>query len=304
MTAQTPTSADNGWIIHRLKMLTPFAFDQHVIDEAIAALAASQEAPKAGDWVLVPRELTDEMLWAGRDKWDEAQVAMRRKHKPERRSPMTEAWAAMLAAAPTPPASQGDAAPAGDAVVHMPPSNADAVRDVYRRLERWLGTYADTVEQKAYYDLCAIQRDLMSAAAPAPAVREAVDTAWMRQAVERLKGAGHYNDAYALEGFASCIEKGELSDYATTQARGERDFAMAAAKTNDDRARRFEAALTECVNARNHDRKLLYASLTFSDDAHAALRDAGLLTEELAVMRGKVIVLAATSYAGHKEGDK
>jgi hypothetical protein len=81
-----------------------------------------------------------------------------------------------------------------------------------------------------------------------------------------------------------------------SEACRERDFAIGAAKFNDDARRRFEAALTEAVEARNHDRKLLRASLRFGDAARSALLDAGLLTEELAVMFGKVVVLAATGH--------
>lgn len=51
-------------------------------------------------FVLVPREPTDDMVWAGRDAWREAHDAMNRKM--EQRKPMTETWAAMLAAAPEP----------------------------------------------------------------------------------------------------------------------------------------------------------------------------------------------------------
>lgn len=88
----------------------PFAWDGHdgedydrgvretllnCADELEAAL--TREAPTegvGGDMALVPRVLTDDMVWAGRDAWQAAHEAMK---KGEQRSPMTEAWSAMVA---------------------------------------------------------------------------------------------------------------------------------------------------------------------------------------------------------------
>lgn len=58
----------------------------------IKAMARELRRYRAEGWVLVPRLLTDKMCWAWAKKLSPA-----------------DAWSAMLAAAPTPPAGRGDA---------------------------------------------------------------------------------------------------------------------------------------------------------------------------------------------------
>ncbi len=65
--------------------------------------AGAQQGVPEG-WRVVPVEPTDEMVWAGKLALSAANSAMR---KGERRAPVTEAWQAMLAAAPQPPAKEG-----------------------------------------------------------------------------------------------------------------------------------------------------------------------------------------------------
>ncbi len=70
--------------------------------EALMPFVAALAAPVGREgWKLVPVEPTDEMVWAGKGALAMAEHAM--KHKKEHRSPMTETWNAMLAAAPEPP---------------------------------------------------------------------------------------------------------------------------------------------------------------------------------------------------------
>ena len=61
--------------------------------------AAKQAPPAAAvpeGYALVPVEPTDDMVWAGKSAFATAYNAM---HKGERRSPVSETWAAMIAAA-------------------------------------------------------------------------------------------------------------------------------------------------------------------------------------------------------------
>jgi len=126
----------------------------HCASELSLTPPASQEAPKAGDWVLVPREATSQMI----DAWN-------------RTGPTAEdAYRAMLAAAPTPPASQsakGDAAPAGDAVRDL-----EVLREM-RRTSYVYACQAPTKTNEEFYRerVATLDRVIAAlAAAPAPAV--------------------------------------------------------------------------------------------------------------------------------------
>jgi hypothetical protein len=59
------------------------------------AAAILRKLQQGADYVIVPREPTDEMVWAGRDAWTAAHHAMK---AGESRYPMTETWRAMIAA--------------------------------------------------------------------------------------------------------------------------------------------------------------------------------------------------------------
>lgn len=103
----------------------------------IDALAASQEAPKAGDW---PEEMTPEQIAAGERYLTERTL--------RKVSPLPalfnwhEFWREITApiAAPTPPASQSDAAPAGDAVR----LDMGTIRDLRTMLRSFNPEYAYT----------------------------------------------------------------------------------------------------------------------------------------------------------------
>lgn len=61
-------------------------------------------------------------------------------------------------------------APAVDrkAVVHTLPADAGGLNAARRALEKWLGTWADSIPAQAYHQLCAMQQEMMAAAAPRP----------------------------------------------------------------------------------------------------------------------------------------